>query len=223
MRANALFAVVATALACRNSAPEPAPVPLPPPSQAAQAAHPGALPAGHPPVGHGNSNAHPTAGEAPERPAGNTDLRWSDPVGWRRVQPSSRMRQAQYTVPGTGGAGDAEMAVFWFGTGQGGDIQANLDRWHGQFETPAGVTPPAVTVRTVNNLRVHITERQGRYSGAMGMPGGPAPSAHDDWAMLGAIVETGNSPWFFKLTGPRATVEAARRGFDDLVASFRTQ
>jgi len=53
------------------------------------------------------------------------------------------------------------------------------------------------------------------------MPGAAPPVAHDDYALLGAIVETPGGPWFFKMTGPRATVEAARRGFDDLVDSFQ--
>lgn len=39
--------------------------------------------------------------------------------------------------------------------------------------------------------------------------------------MLGAIVETDQGPWFFKMTGPRATINAARARFDDLVGSFQ--
>ena len=50
------------------------------------------------------------------------------------------------------------------------------------------------------------------------------------WGLLGAVVELpdaaqrGKGPkalWFFKLVGPRKTVEAARKEFDELVASFR--
>jgi hypothetical protein len=162
---------------------------------------------------HGGSGAMP----APEAPA--RALRWSDPVGWRRVTPSSAMRRAQYAVPGPGG--EAEVTVFYFGTGQGGSVEDNLRRWHGQFEAAAGAPPPpADERRTAHGLTVHVTRRQGRYAG-MAMPGGPAAAAHDDYALLGAIVETPEGPWFFKMTGPRTTVEAAGRGFDDLVASFQ--
>jgi hypothetical protein len=127
------------------------------------------------------------------------------------------MRRAQYTIAGAAGA-DAELTVFWFGVGQGGSIDDNLRRWHDQF-TAEGSTAPTTTQRTVHNLRVHVTERRGRFAG-MAMPGAPAPTAREDWALLGAIVETPDGPWFFKMTGPRATIESARRGFDDLVASF---
>ncbi len=160
-------------------------------------------------------------GMAPPAPSGR-ELRWTDPVGWRRVQPSSSMRRAQYVIPGANGGADGELAVFWFGAGQGGSIAENVRRWHDQFvpepNTPPG--PPATTERTVHGLRVHLTERVGRFGGTS-MPGGPAPTFHDDWALLGAIVETDLGPWFFKMTGPRATVTAARARFEDLVASFQ--
>ena len=38
------------------------------------------------------------------------------------------MRLATYTV-----APDAECGVYFFGSGQGGSVEANLDRWIGQF------------------------------------------------------------------------------------------
>ena len=110
------------------------------------------------------------------------------------------------------------MTVFYFGSGQGGTVEDNLHRWQGQFESTG--TPPPDEARTSHGLTVHITARQGRYTG-MAMPGAGAATSHDDWALLGAIVETPEGPWFFKMTGPRATVEGARRGFDDLVASFQ--
>ncbi len=217
----ALIALVA--VACRNSTPEPTPMPPPSaPSRAMPPGHPpmGSMPAGHPPIG-AMPAGHPSVGQpSVEAPApSGRELHWTDPVGWRRVQPSSSMRRAQYVIPGANGAGDAELAVFWFGAGQGGSVDENIQRWQGQFE---GATPPPPTQqRTVHGLRVHLTERVGRYGGAMGMPGAPAPAAQENWAMLGAIVETDQGPWFFKMTGPRATVEAARARFDDLVASFQ--
>lgn len=185
--------------------PEPPPAPLPPLEPRGQ------LPPGHPPL-HGGTAAPTPA------PSGR-ELRWSDPVGWRRVTPASSMRRAQYAVPGPGG--EAEVTVFYFGAGQGGAVEDNLRRWHGQFEAPAGAPPPPPDERrTSHGLTVHVTRRQGRYTGMAPSAGGAA-SPRDDYALLGAIVETAEGPWFFKLTGPRATVEAAGRGFDDLVASFQ--
>ena len=53
------------------------------------------------------------------------------PVGWTSVPPASSMRLAQVAIEGPGGP--AELAVFHFGTGQGGDIEANIQRWLGQI------------------------------------------------------------------------------------------
>lgn len=203
-----LSIVALLTLAACTRQPEP---PAAPPPPLTPASPHGQLPAGHPPM-HGGAGAAPA-------PASARELRWSDPVGWRRVTPSSSMRRAQYAVPGPGG--EAEVTVFYFGTGQGGSVEDNLRRWHGQFEVATGTPPPpADERRTAHGLTVHVTRRNGRYTG-MAMPGGGAASAHDDYALLGAIVETPEGPWFFKMTGPRTTVEAAGRGFDDLVASFQ--
>ena len=206
--ARSLLAAVVLSFACRN-APEPPALPATP-----TPAHPSrVLPPGH-------ATADP-ASPAPPPSAEAHELRWSDPVGWRRTQPSSSMRRAQYAVPGATPADDAEVAVFYFGVGQGGSVEDNIRRWQGQFASDpnAPAAAPPTTERTVHGLRVHLTERFGRFAG-MAMPNAPSPTGHDNWGMLGAIVETPQGPWFFKLTGPRATVEGARARFDDLVASF---
>lgn len=210
MHKHLALALVLTA-ACRNAAPEPsAQPPAASPHETGNANPHAGLPAGHPPM---NGMAMPA-------PAPTRELRWTDPVGWRRVQPSSSMRRAQYAIPGATDAENGELTVFYFGAGQGGAIDENVRRWQGQFSDEPGAPPaPPTQQRTVNNLRVHLTERFGRFNGGMAMPGA-APSGHDHWGMLGAIVETDQGPWFFKLTGPRATVEGARARFNDLVGSF---
>src|SRR5271156_6495465 len=45
-------------------------------------------------------------------------LRFMLPAGWRQVPPNSSMRVAQAVIPGA--AGEGELAVFFFGAGQGG-------------------------------------------------------------------------------------------------------
>ena len=54
------------------------------------------------------------------------NLTFELPVGWQRRNPSSNMRLAEASIPGPGGA--AELAVFHFGAGQGGGVDANLKR-----------------------------------------------------------------------------------------------
>ena len=49
------------------------------------------------------------------------------------------MRKAQYALPKVSGDGeDGELAVFYFGQGQGGSVEANIERWIGQISQPDG-------------------------------------------------------------------------------------
>jgi hypothetical protein len=229
-RILALALCTLSVLACRNNAPEPAPqsAPIAPPlldnaPSALPAGHP-PLPQGHPPIAPGQQLPTAAQGGAPAAPEGTTGpgaLQWNDPPGWQRQTPASSMRAAQYAVPGP--AGEVTLAVFYFGEGQGGSIEDNLQRWWGQFEQPDGRPSAQVatrTQRTVGTLRVTVTTLTGRSAGG-GMMGGPAPAPQENQMLLGAIVETPRGPWFFKMTGARATVEAARPAFDALLDSAR--
>ncbi len=147
-------------------------------------------------------------------------VRWTDPPGWSREVPSSAMRRAQYRFRGPGG--EAECAVFYFGPGQGGDAQANAERWAGQLAPSAGSSTaphPATRKVIVNGLAVLLVEASGTYVG--GMPGGPPGPAQPDFMLLGAIVAGPDANWFFKATGPRATLERHRTAFDRMVRSVR--
>ena len=55
---------------------------------------------------------------------------------------------------------------------------------------------------------------------ASGMPGAPAVPK-PDYALLGAIVESPSGSYFFKLTGPSATVANQRDRFHGLLDSVR--
>jgi hypothetical protein len=153
------------------------------------------------------------------QPAG---LQWTAPEGWRAVTPSSSMRVAEWALPkAEGDAEDATLVVFHF-PGTGGSVQANLDRWYSQFEQPDG-RPSAevarVSTRTVDGLRVTITDVSGTFAGG-GMMGGPPSAPKPNHRMVAAIAETDGGPWFFKLTGPAATVERWRASFDQFVVSL---
>jgi hypothetical protein len=148
-------------------------------------------------------------------------LRYSVSTDWVRVPAPSDMRAAQYRVPGAEGQ-DAELVIFFFGLGQGGDAEANLARWYGQFTQPDGSASrdkAVVTIRTVNDLKVTAVDLAGTYTAMR--QGGPA-QATPDQRMLAAVVEGKGGPWFLRLVGPAATVEAAKPGFDDLLRSLHS-
>jgi hypothetical protein len=126
------------------------------------------------------------------------------------------MRKAQYRVPGPGG--DAEMIVFYFGPGQGGDAMANAERWAGQFAQPDGSSsvPAMKTSKSeVGGMQVLHVDVSGTYTNQM-----VSSEKFPDYRLLGAVVEGPDANWFFKLTGPSATVDAAKPGFDALITSI---
>ncbi len=152
--------------------------------------------------------------------SGEAGLSWQTPDGWLEEQPSSAMRRAQYRVPGPGG--DAELVVFYFGPGQGGDAMANAVRWANQFSQPDGrSSQEAMKTESIDvgGIPVLLTEVSGTYSGGMTMMGGPSAKL-EDHMLLGAVAEGADANWFFKLTGPAATLEAQRGAFRSLIESL---
>jgi|SRR5919198_5856143 hypothetical protein len=147
-------------------------------------------------------------------------LTWTAPVGWTKQTPSSSMRRAQYQITGPGGP--AECIVFYFGPGQGGDAKANVERWAEQFRRPDGsAIGDAIKTRriTVGDIPVVMAEVEGTYVGGMG--GTPSGPERRDFMLLGAIARGPDANWFFRATGPRATLEAQRAAFERMIRSIR--
>ena len=152
------------------------------------------------------------------------EISYTVPADWKSEEPKSKMRKAQYKIPGFDGAADAEMAVFVF-PGTGGSVQANIDRWVGQFVQPDGSDSNEKTETNkirVNNMPVTTVYLTGTYlqSTSPMMMNGPKEEKAE-YAMLAAIVETSTDPWFFKLVGPQQTVDHWRPEFDKFIQSFK--
>ena len=179
-----------------------------------------ALPAGHPPLDAAAQGAMQLAPVAAEHGQGATALVWKPPAAWIAEPPSNTMRRAQYRVPGPGGEG--ECVVFYFGPGQGGDAPSNAARWASQF-TDASGQPATASMKTrdasVNGMQVLFVEAAGTYQ-AGSMVGMGQVVAKPDWALLGAIAAGPDSNWFFKLTAPKATLEANRAAFEQMIAAL---
>jgi hypothetical protein len=156
------------------------------------------------------------ASPRPSTPAGPTEIAWDAPATWQKAENPSPMRKATYKIPAAqGDAEDAELSI----SQAGGSVDMNVKRWVGQFETK-GPDATKQTERKVGDLKVTMVEIKGVFNGS-GMPGGPPAAPKPNFALLGAIIETSGSPWFFKLTGPEKTVEAAKADFERFVDSIR--
>lgn len=189
-----LMLISLTIIGCESKKEQP-----PPPPEITQQQ----LPPGHPDIG----------GEPVSAVAG---VRWTVPAAWTAAPPR-QMRVATYTIPPASGDQEgAECGVFFFGSGQGGDVQMNIDRWVQQFENPKGFEQ---STQEVNGLKVVMVKIAGTYLA----PAGPmmqATGKHENYRLLGAIVAAPEGSVFFKLTGPAKTVAVAEKDFNALVYSL---
>ena len=201
-----IAAVIAFAFAAWNIS-----IQMPPPPSAAAG---GGQPAPPEPTS-GGAGAPAAPGEAAAPGAADPGVAWSVPKRWT-IDLAQGMRVATYLVPAAGGEG-AECAVYYFGPGQGGGVDANLERWMGEFQP---LEKHDVRKLKPGGIEVTRIEARGTYA-AHSMRGSEAPGQKPNWALMGAIVSGPKGDVFFKLTGPAATMERAAKEFDGMLGSVR--
>lgn len=150
-------------------------------------------------------------------------LRYKVPEGWIVEKPTSDMRLAQYKLPKAGGdSEDGLLIVYYFGKGQGGPAQANIDRWIGQMQQPDGSSSKEkakTETLTVNGLPVTTVDVLGNYSGGMSPDSAPAEKK-SIYRLRAAVIETPNGNYYVKLTGPEKTVGHWDQAYTDYINSF---
>lgn len=143
-------------------------------------------------------------------------MHWTVPGRWAS-HPPSQMRAATYFVPASEGDEEgAECAVFFFGGGQGGDLQSNIDRWASQFD---GSPKAEQSSKEINGIHVTLIKIAGDYLA----PSGPmmqSSGTKKGYRLLGAIVDAPGGAVFFKMTGPKKTIGDAEQEFNDMVGSL---
>jgi hypothetical protein len=150
-------------------------------------------------------------------------LTFEAPASWKSARPSSSMRRAQLAIPAVeGDKEDGECVLFAF-PGGAGSVEANIERWAGQFRTESGKPPKAeVTKAKGKNTEVTIVNLAGRYVAPIA-PGNPETVDKPGFMLVGAIVETPEISYFLKVTGPEKTMKAAKADFDALIASMNLE
>ena len=128
--------------------------------------------------------------------------------------PPGGMRAAQLEF--INDKGTAETIFYYFGGGQGGGTQANVDRWLASFQEPKDKLNSKVEKKKVGSTEVTYVEAEGTYMS--GMPGGPK-TPQPGSKLLGAILESPDGNVFVRMTGPIATVKAADADFRKMIES----
>jgi hypothetical protein len=138
------------------------------------------------------------------------------PASWEWVETASQMRKAQLKVNDADKKNSAEVVFFHFGPSNGGGVQANVDRWFGQFQEPREKLGAKSEETKIGKHKVTFVRAEGTY--LSGMPGGartPQPGS----ALRGAIIESEEGDVFVKMTGPAALVKSSEKDFRDMIES----
>jgi hypothetical protein len=143
------------------------------------------------------------------------------PADWTEKPITSSMRAGQFQLPGA--SGEAELVIYYFGETGAGGVQANLDRWIGQFQQPDGKKSEDVAKiekTKIAGQEATIVSVSGRYV-TTSMPGGGDPIDKAEQSLLGVIVDSPKGPYYFKLVGPKQTVDAQGPKLRALLASLK--
>lgn len=158
----------------------------------------------------------------PQPPATGGRLTFTAPEGWKPRPAASTMRVAEFVLPKVDGdPEDADLVVYYFGRSQGGDVEANINRWLGQMSQPDGRPSKDVATRaaaTVNGLEITMLELPGRYVAEV-RPGASKTFNKPDFRMRTAVIRTPAGPYFLKMLGPDKTV---RKWSDSFAAFIKT-
>jgi hypothetical protein len=145
------------------------------------------------------------------------------PADWTRKKPTSGIVEHEFAITKSeGDAADGRMTVM----GAGGSVDANIERWLGQFLDADGkkLTKDKAKIdkKKVAGEDVTIVDISGTY---LDKPGGPftpgPPVERKNYRMLAGVVATKNlGNYFFKFYGPEKTVEANEDAFLKMLNSL---
>lgn len=139
------------------------------------------------------------------------------PAEWKKVQPKSNIIDFEFYAPADALEGDEKARITIMGAG--GSVNANIERWYGQFEQPDNKsTKDAAKTEEfkVDGVTVHWVDISGSFKDTMG--GGPFSGGktvlRKDYRMLGAIiVGKDQRQHFIKMTGHKDVVDGLAEGF----------
>ena len=134
-----------------------------------------------------------------EQVAGIAGAQWTAPKEWT-AGPQKAMRKGTYILKGP--SGDAELSITAF-PGDVGGLAANINRWRRQV----GLGPQDGDTLQAQSIAKVVSGYDSRIVWLQG----------DTSAILGAIVPREKDTWFFKASGPEATLEANRQAFADFL------
>jgi hypothetical protein len=158
--------------------------------------------------------ASPTTPSTPQPVAFRVGpLRFDRPESWQWVKPSGAFRTAQLEKKAPDGT-SLVITFSRFPAGEGGSVQANIDRWISQFTQTTGT--PEVISHAGPGCPFTLVRILGTMKG--GVPGGP-PKDLPQAMLRGGILEAEGELVMVKLAGPASAVRSGEKDFEALISA----
>lgn len=148
-------------------------------------------------------------------------LDFQAPKSWEKKQPKFNIVESEFAPKSSKENVDpARLTIM----ASGGSIEANVERWIGQFSQEDASDTEEHTKQTekkINGMKVQIVDIQGTYADSAGPFAGNAVQ-RKGYRMLGAIIETkvvGN--YYFKMYGPKETIDEHEKRFMDMIETIK--
>lgn len=142
------------------------------------------------------------------------------PEAWERIPPANNIIDVEFSIaPVEEDENRCRLTIM----GAGGEIEANTNRWIGQFSQPDEKTTrerTTIEVKEINGQTVHLVDITGTFRDQRG-PIAPA-TTYESYRMLAAIIPTEErGQYFVKLVGPRRTIAENEDSFLALLESLK--
>jgi len=166
------------------------------------------LPDGQPAIA---TTPNPNLATAPTAPASEGKPKWEVPADWKEI-PGGQFLVAKFILTGEAGA-QAAVNVSK-SAGEGGGLEANVNRWRKQLGltalTAAELKQQAKEIPAANGGTATFVE----MSGTDGRTSQPA-------SLAGAVVVQAGQAWFYKLMGDAKVVEEQKAAFTKFVLTVK--
>lgn len=141
------------------------------------------------------------------------DFSMEIPSGWKNQDVQSSMRLTKF-VPDS----DPKLEIigFYFGD-QPNMVEGNINRWKGQFSNVADFNKEQVANDQVTYVRINGTFKKKPF------PMAQEYKEVEDYMMLASIIPSSEGPYFFKVTGPKASLEKEIENFKSFMDSYRKE
>lgn len=133
---------------------------------------------------------------------------------WAEIQSTGMFRAGTLAAKVEGAEKPVEAVFYSFpGAGGGGDTEANVKRWLGQFQ---GTPESKREELDAGSSKITLVTATGTYND--GPPMG-AKTPRENYTLIAAIVPAGESNIFVKLTGPKDAIAKLAADFRKMILS----